>query len=242
MRLPLALFFLAPLGCLTELEPGDELLAIDCNNMLCGKDTGLNEAPSMPGVAIMPNNAQAGDTILCMLWALGYDPEGSKTTHTFGWRLTGSDISATTQSLVVEGEVGDSYQCWSRATDLHGNTGPEGTSETVTLLPDWPYDENIKPPEQLEIFVEDTPDTQALVCVFGSASTSHTQESPVTYAYAWSYREGAGSWQETTLNSAYISGNALTQTGERWRCTITPIKNGAHGDSVSETTDDLDWS
>ncbi len=242
MRLFLALALALPLACLPELEPGEALLEVDCNVMPCGEDTSTNREPGPPSVEVMPASVLPGEQLYCLLTHLGEDPEGGKTTHTYGWKLNGMDLDLKGRSITVEGDYGDSYSCWAKATDNMGTEGTAGESEEAIVQLHWGQDEEIAPPMELSIIQIDTPDLSALLCVFQAPSSDNSPASPVSYSYEWAWSEvDTEIWNDTDVSIPYLSGNILIEYNDDWLCTITSHQDGMTGSSESIERTDLEW-
>lgn len=235
MRLSVTLIFLTPLSCLGELEPGEELLAMDCNTMPCGEDATPNQSPTAPELSIVPLKPVNGDTLFCLLTELGLDPEGSSTIYEYGWLKNGQDMGAEGKHITAEGNTGDLYECWAAATDLQGNTGEEGVSSPVSIRDPLAIDETIQAADELEIHRRVTSDYTALVCGFGQASPSHSSEDKVTYSYSWEWSQNDGeTWHDFHESTSFLSDSLLTTNPDKlWRCTITSHQGGAVGSSAS---------
>jgi hypothetical protein len=176
-----------------------------------------NSPPSAPKVMIEPEEARAGDELVCRIAQDGVDPDEDRVSYHYSWWKNDSSTSAD-QSRVRSGRVrkGERWRC-SATPDDGAAKGAAGSAERII---------GNSPPGPARVRVVPAMPTVGipLRCQVTDKATDPDGDL-VRYRYSWVRNGESQPFAETTdeLPARIIA------AGERWRCRVIPSDGDLSG-------------
>lgn len=208
-----------------DLAPGTHVITLTVDD---GRTDGvralevqltINGAPSVPVIAIAPEQPTPGDDLIGTLVTPSSDPEGGEVAYAWTWRndgllhSTGSVFPATVPASATE--VGELWTLELVAFEAENGTEKPGgisvfTSLSVELL-------NAPPsaPTEITLLPSSPHPAQDLRCA--AAGAVDPEGEAVSYRFHWSRDAGSGLVPQPAYTDAVLPA-AATAPGETWRC------------------------
>ncbi len=178
-----------------------------------------NTAPVLASATLSPSTPREGDTLSCTPGSTTDADGTSSFTYTYGWRVNGVAIAATTSTLSSTSfDDGDTVACVVTPNDGTTN-GSAVTSNTVTVAN--------TAPTLASVTITPDPPTRSSTLTCTPSGASDADGDVVSYTYRWTV-DGVASGSGATLTGPFAVGALIA-------CTVTPTDGKDTGAAVTDT-------
>ncbi|MHA2053442.1 MAG: hypothetical protein ACXABI_03690 [Candidatus Hodarchaeales archaeon] len=193
------------------------------------EENGQNTPPTSPVILIHPSPAYSNDSLTCTIIVPSSDAENDTITYTYEWKRNGSTTTIETNTVPsLETQVGDIWECL--VTPFDGKDYGLSGSDTTIIQNRTPTEPENTPPSAPEVAIKPDPaySNNTLTCTITIPSVD-TENDSITYQYEWFRNESATGFTGANLSSIH------TNSGDEWKCVVTPYDGSEYGPSGNDT-------